>query len=213
MALSNYTELQAAALDWMERAGQTGQTADWVKLAEAKLNRKLGAVETDTTLTGTSGSRSISISAVSMVEPIALMLARVGYDEREVQQQANGTFAYQDTTGEPRIWCIDGENIEFDRVLDQAYPFRLVYRQRFALAASSTNWLLTNHPDVYLAATLMWGAGYNSDWQNGSVFKGMLEEAIPEIRHTIAQNKRGTLRVDPAITMVNTRWRYGVVDY
>lgn len=213
MALSNYTELQAAALDWMERAGQTGQTADWVTLAEAKLNRKLGAVETDVTLTGTANSRTLDISALSIVEPIALFLAETGDDEVMVQPQANGTFPYLDATGQPRIWCIDGTNIEFDRQLDQAYPFRLVYQERFALSVSGTNWLLTNHPDVYLAATMMWGGGYNADWQNGSVWKSMLEEAIPEIKNTIAQNKRGTLRVDRALTMNSRYWQYGAVDY
>jgi len=213
MALANYDDIQATALDYMERAGQTGKTADWVTLAEAKLNRKLGAVEVDATLTGVLASRVIDVSALAIVEPIALFVSPVGDDEREIQQQANGTFPYIDTDGEPRIWCMDGTDINFDRKLDQAYPFRLVYRQRFALATTSTNWLLTNHPDVYLAAVMMWGAGYNSDWQNGSVWKGMLEEAIPEIQHTIAQNKRGMLRVDPAITMVNTRWRYGVDVY
>jgi hypothetical protein len=215
MALDNYSDLQASALDWMERAGQSGKAPDWIKLAEAKLNRKLGAVEVEATLSSVAASRLIDISSLSMVEPIALFIAPPSEDEREIQPQANGTYPLAEITeSQPRIYSIVGSDIQFDRIVDQVYPFRFIYRERFALSdAVPTNWLLTNHPDVYLAATLMWGAGYNQDWQNGPVWKSMLDEAIPEIQHTISKNKRGMLRVDRAITMVNRRWFYGNTDW
>ena len=209
MPLSNYTELQASALDWMTRAGQTGQVVDWIALAEARLNRDLGAVETDTTLTGVANSRRIDISAVSMVQPIALFLAETGNDEVFINPKADGTFPYLTDVGRPSVWSLDGTNIDFDRPLDAAYPFRLRYRQKFNLATSATNWLLTNHPDVYLAATLMWGAGYNEDWSNGSIWKAILEDAIPSIKNTIAQSKRSVSTIDTALPMIGRSWRYG----
>jgi len=199
MALSNYTELQASVLDWMVRAGQTGKVADWITLAEARLNRELGAVETDTTLTGVADSRRIDISALSMVQPIALFLAETGSDEVLIQPATDGTFEYLTTSGRPTRWAIDGTNIDFDRPLDSAYPFRFRYRQRFALATSSTNWLLTNHPDVYLAASIVWGSAYNKNLADASAWKQLLDEAIPSIKNSIAQSKRATLRVDPGL--------------
>lgn len=209
MPLSNYAELQASALDWMTRAGQTGQVADWITLAEARLNRELGAVETDATIVGVPGARSINVSSLAMVQPIALFLAVVGNDEFLLTPKADGTFPYLTSPGTPRVWAVDGTNIDFDRPVDQAYPFRLRYRQRFALATSSTNWLLTNHPDVYLAATIMWGAGYNEDWNGGSVWKGILDQAIPSVRKTIAQNKRAIASVDRALVGIGRSYRYG----
>ena len=202
LALANYTDLQATALDFMERTGVTADTAAvpaWVALAEARLNREIGAVETDASLTGTLNSRTIDISSQSMVQPIALMLAETSIDEREVLFRADGTFPYLTTSGRPDFVCVDGTNLKFDRPLDDTYPFRLRFRQKFRLATASTNWLLTNHPDVYLAATLMWGAGYHTDWPNGESWKAILNEAIPSIKSTIAQNKRGVLTVDNAL--------------
>lgn len=199
MALSNYTELQAAVLDWMVRAGQTAKVVDWITLAEARLNRELGAVETDETLTGVADSRRIDISALSIVQPIALFLAETGSDEVLIQPATDGTFAYLTTSGRPTRWAIDGTNIDFDRPLDSAYPFRFRYRQRFALATSSTNWLLTNHPDVYLAASIVWGSAYNKNLAEASAWKQLLDEAIPSIKSSIAQSKRATLRVDPGL--------------
>lgn len=200
MTLANYSELQTEALDWMERAGQSGKAPTWIVLAEARLNREIGAVETDASLTGTVDSRTIDISSLSMVQPIALWLAETGLDERRVQLQANGTFAQLTTSGYPSQACITGDNLTFDCPLDQAYPFRLVYRQRFALSDNATtNWLLTNHPDVYLAATLMWGAGYDEAWANGQVWKSVLDEGIASVKSQIAANKRGVLRVDDGL--------------
>lgn len=212
MALANYTDLQAAALNIMDRAGGAFDVAaapEWITLAEARLNRELGAVETDTTLTGTIDSRRIDISGLSIVEPIALLLAETGRDELLLTPMTDGTFPYVDHSGRPNIWSIDGTNIDFDRPLDQAYPFRFRFRERFDLATSTTNWLLTNHPDVYLAATLMWGAGYHEEWDKGSVWKSILDEGITGVRRQISRKKPAVLVVDPALQSIGKWFRYG----
>lgn len=207
MALETYAELQSEALSWMTRAGVDDAKAPvWIKLAEARLNRKLGAVEVDTTLTGTVDSRVVSISGLSIVQPIALFVAEVGMDEYEVMPKAAGTFPYLTSSGRPGSYEINGADIKFNRPLDQAYPLRFRYRERFALSNDvTTNWLLTNHPDVYLAATLMWGAGYNESWSEGATWKMILDEAIPEIQSTISQSKRAIAATDPALLNVGRR--------
>jgi hypothetical protein len=213
MALATKAELLASALDWMKRAGQTGQAPDWLTLAEARLNRELGPVETDASRTGTVDSRSISISALSIVEPIALWVTLDTDDEREVQPTSPSNLAYIETSGPPAQWCMDSTtNLKLDRPCDAEYAFRFRYRQRFSLDADGdTNWLLDNHPDIYLAAVLMWGAGYNAAWNNGSIWKGVLDEGIPSVRNSLAQQRRGTLRVDPALQAVGRRTRLELI--
>lgn len=210
MALANYADLQASALDWMTRAGQTGKVADWITLAEARLNRELSPIETDVTLVGTVDSRDIDISTLSMVEPVALWVSPYdGGSELILQPQSAGTMPYVGYSGLPAQWALGGSNITFDRKVSQAYQFRFRYVERFNLSVTSTNWLLTNNPDLYLAATLMWGGGYNEDWANGQVWKSVLDEAIPSVRSLISRNKRGTLRVDPALSSIGSgRWSY-----
>ena len=204
MAIANYTDLKTKVASWLRRSGNStyvSEVPDIVTLAEARLNRELGAVEEDTTLTGTLNSRRIDISAVSVVEPIALFLAESGRDEREVKFKADGTFPYLNTAGRPSFAAIDGTNIDFDRPLDAAYPFRFRYREKFNLSDSATtNWLLTNHPDVYLAACLLWGCTYLQSFQPALAYKSVLDEGIPSVKNIIAQSKRGVLTVDPALT-------------
>lgn len=200
MALSNYSDLLASITSWMARVDLSGSAADFVTLAEARLNRELNPVETDATLTGTVGSRAIDITTQKCVEPIALFLAKSGEDERELVKKTDGTFPYLTESGEPAIWAIDGDEINFDRTLDQAYPFRFRFRQRFALSDTQpTNWLLTNHPDVYLASCLIWGGLFTKNTGYASPFFTALEVGIPEVRNIIAQKKRAVATVDPGL--------------
>lgn len=206
---STYSGLQAAALSFMDR-NDTDEVKGWIRLAEARLNRKLPAVEVDAALTGVAASRNIDISSLSIAQPNALWIADVGGDELPVTLKSLGTMALIDDGGFPTQWAMDvaDSQIVFNRPCDEAYSFRLVYRERFALSDSvATNWLLTNHPDLYLAATMMWGAGYREDMPSGVTWKGLLDEGIDEVRHEIAKNKGNQLSVDPALSLISRPYR------
>lgn len=200
MAISTYSELKTAISDYMARSDLSGNVADFIRLAEARLNRLLNVVETDATLTGIVGSRTVSVSSLSIVEPVSLHVVVDG-DEERVSQKADGQFEYREDSGQPSFWAIDGTNIDFDCPLDEAYSFRFRYQSRFALSdGSPTNKLLTEHPDVYLAASIVWGGLYIKDDSMAAGYKGILDEFIAETRHTLAQSRRGVLTVDPGLT-------------
>lgn len=217
MGLANYIDLQASLQVWVDRAGDAvfvENLPDIITLAEAKLNRAIPAITIDTLLTGVPNSNSIDISALLVTDPIAL-LATNYYPNAEtlLTPKMDGTFAVNQYSYKARYWGIDrGANtIVFDRLLDSAYTFRFRYNQKFNLAVTSTNWLLTNYPDVYMAACLAWSGAFNEDWVNGGQWKGILEEAVPEIKNIIARNRKGDATVDPALqsigrTVNNNQW-------
>ncbi len=200
MSLADYTDLQGQIGNWMANSGLSGQAADFITLAEATLNRELGAVEVDQALTGIALSNAIDISAYAVVEPIALFVAQSGSDEVLLLPQSEGSFPVSATSGFPAYWSIDGTSINFDCPLDQAYNFRFRYRQRFALSDTApTNWLLTNHPDVYLAAVLVWSGMYKRNQDIPANMSAVLSTGIPAVKRELAQKRRGTLRIDPAL--------------
>lgn len=211
MAISTYTELKSAITDYMEREELSGKAEEWISLAEARLNRKLEVVETDVTLTGTAASRQIDISSYSVIEGVALFLNDDG-DELELTKRPEGSYPQTDDQDEPEIWSIDGDYINFDCKLDQAYTFRFRYVGRFALTdAAPTNSLLTNHPDIYLMACIAWGGLYtqNSDLVIG--YKALLDEFIVETQVHLSKKKRGVLTVDPALSSIGKTY-YGTWD-
>ncbi len=58
-------------------------------------------------------------------------------------------------SGKPFVFTIEGENLLLGPTPDIAYTINAIYYARFpALLTAGTNWLLTNHPSLYLYACL-----------------------------------------------------------
>lgn len=208
--IESFDQLKSSVATYMARTDVTGSAEEFIQLAEARLNRELDPIELDTTLTGTSDSREIDVSALQMEKPIALFLQRDGLNEYQVTPKAPGTFARVAVNGLPRFFSFDQdeEKIEFERKLDSAYSFRLRYEQYFALSdTATTNWLLTHHPDVYLAAVLVWGGLFIRDNPYAAQFQAVLNSGIAEVKSAIAQTKRGSLTVDNALQRIGSRTR------
>jgi hypothetical protein len=64
---------------------------------------------------------------------------------------------------------------------------------------------LTNHPDVYLAAVLVWGGVFIQDDPTASRWVSILSNGIPSVRNIIAQGKRALLSVDPVLAPSRNR--------
>lgn len=200
MAFATKANLKTALAAWMKRASISTSADDCITLAEAGFNRVLGEILTSTTLTGTVSSREISVTSVA--EPIALFLAETGLKEVELTKKMDGTFEYSVTSDRPCIWAFNAaaSKIYFDCPLSGAYPFRFKHRQRFSLAADGdTNWLLTDHPDLYLAASIVWGALFTDDDGKAGKWNTVLTNGIKEVKAYISAQNRSELTVDPAL--------------
>ncbi len=209
MAISTYSELKPAISDWMDRSDISGNAADFVTLAEARLNRILEGSEADATLTGTVDSRRISISALSVREPVALFIVNASGDERELVQKADGNFPYSATSGEPTFWAVDGTGIDFDCPLNAAYTFRFRYGGKLALSdAAPTSTFLTENPDIYLAASILWGSMFVNDMGKATAYRTAWDEFVAEHNYAESRKKRAILAPDPALAAMGSRRFY-----
>lgn len=211
MAINSYSTLKTAVQNWMDRSDISGDVADVVMLAEAHLNREIDTVETDVTLTGSVGSRSISVSAYDFLETVGLFLVDAqDQQEYEILQQADGYSPYTTINGRPQWYAIDNSNIDFNCPLDQAYSFRWRYRGKLALSDSvTTNWLLEDHPDVYLSACIVWGGLLVQDDARLQTFSAALARGMSKIKGIIAKNKRGRTFVDESLApRIDTSWQW-----
>lgn len=216
MAISTYSELQTEISDWLARSDISGKATTMISLAEARLNREIPATVTDVSLTGTIGSRRIDISPYNVVEPLRLFQVPATGREYEVTKKQDGDFTYTSNAGLPSFWAADENStaIDFDCPLSEAFQFRFRCRQRFGLSdIVTTNWLLTNHPDMYLLACLVWGGAYIKDFAYASTLKGALDEAMGEVKNIIAKQNKATLNVDPALSRIGRRRYYYSDDF
>ena len=87
-----------------------------------------------------------------------------------------------------------------------AFLFR--YRQKFALSdAVPTNWLLTNHPDIYLAAVLVW-SGLLITAEDVGMWNALLQSGIATLKQLDAKADSDVeLEVDPGL-LVRRRYDF-----
>jgi hypothetical protein len=207
MAFDTKSDLKTKAASWLKRTGNAtyeAQVDDFIILGESKMNREIGGpIENEAARTGTIDSRAVSISALSIVEPLSLFIADPGgtFDELPLQKQTPSNLPAIATSGKPTMWVMDSTtNIKFERPCDQAYAFRFRFRGKAQLAADGdTNWLLQNHPDAYLEATLLWGAEYLEWGEHADRWKRNLRGAIVDIKAELGRRNSGTMRADPAL--------------
>lgn len=204
MALGTYSQLKTAIETWMARTGDTeisGNAIDLVTLAEDRLNRDLPlrTMMSNATLTATASSRSIALPS-DFYEPGALWLTTFGVNNW-LTPFVQDNVEMQVPAGTPRAWCINGTNIDLDRPADQAHTFTFRYRKSFALSdTTSSNWLLSNHPSVYLEACLAEAEKLAKDWESYAVRNSIVSEMIDKIGWKDSRNvSLAPLAVDAAI--------------
>lgn len=168
----NYGELKAAIASWLKRSDLTATLPIFVQLAEARISRefRLRSQLTITTLTASSGSAALP---TGFLEFKALVYAddatplRVGTLEQVLGDRAR-ISGYR-----PKFCMVTGDAIQFGPAADSSYTLNAAYYAKFAAlsADADTNWLLTNHPGVYLWAALAEAAPWTLEDQRIAVWE------------------------------------------
>jgi hypothetical protein len=168
MALATYSDLQTSIAGWLNRSDLTAVIPDFVTLAEGKIARDLRIRKqvVNTTLTTVAGTQTVSlpsdflelenISLTSTSPPGALSVVTPEIMDRKYPAGYG--------TGQPVVYALVADTIQFGPTPDAAYTVSLDYYQRFAaLSVTPTNWLLTNYPSIYLFGALAEAASYLMD--------------------------------------------------
>lgn len=171
MTISTYSELKDAISNWSGRAdlatggANVNRVDEIIDNAEAMLNRDFRALQQETK------NASYSITGEYVAVPSDFLEVRS--IELETSPRVALTYlpddaqvtAYNTGTGEPRFFTVAGTNLRFAPVPDATYTATLCYYAKIAALSGSatTNWFLTAHPDIYLAACQMWTAIFLRD--------------------------------------------------
>lgn len=183
MALANYTDLIASVASWRNRTDLTAQMPDFVALAESRIARdlKLRKQNTAGTISTSASTRAaalpadwISFESLNVDGSSDSLLRFVSMEYLDLQFPENGF------SGKPVVYSIEGDNVMFGPMPDDVYTINVNYLARFpALQANSTNWLMTNHPNVYLYACLLEASLFIMDDEGakkwGALYTGAVE--------------------------------------
>lgn len=185
MAIGTYDELKTAIGSWTHRSDLSSQYANFILLAEARMTRLIQGRETEIEeeLTATPASRYIALPA-SFKRPVALWLTNTT-PRLLLTQRRPDQIEFAGSTGQPLVWAIDGANIAFDVLAESALTFDFRYQQAFALSATNTtNYVLTQYPDVYLFGALCEAARYLKDMTALGMYEPLFQRALKEATDT-----------------------------
>lgn len=185
MPLNTYTDLQVSIGSWLNRRDLTAQIPDFIVMAEANLRRRL-KVRDEVARVQTTISTQYTELPDDFRSLKSIKLIVNGIDQPFEQCSAAGIIARRGergpVTGQPRYYAIVGNALEVERVPDTSYVLEMSYYANIpALAANTTNWLLTKHPDLYLYSSLLQSAPFLKDDDRVQVWQSIVEGTFAEI--------------------------------
>jgi len=167
MALDTYSGLKTTIADYLNRDDLTSIIPSFITLAEAKFNRKLRVRQMVKRATSTIDTQYFAFpSDFLQAKELQLNTNPITYLQYVTQNQ--GDYGSQNvylSAGKPAYYTIIGSQIEVIPTPDTGYTGELTYYGKItALSDSSTsNWLLTYAPDLYLYGSLLEATPYLKD--------------------------------------------------
>jgi hypothetical protein len=166
MSLSNWSDLQSTLNNWLGTNFYADQYGTWARLIEARVDRELRTRHQESTSTLTLSAAYIDLESdpADWLEFGFLELATDPPCELQMESPQNYARFRDDGSGTPRWFHFRGNRIYFRPAPDGTYTLNESHYEKIdGLEANSTNWLMTNHPDVYLFGMLTMAADFKRD--------------------------------------------------
>lgn len=199
MAISTYSELKDAVANWTARSdlasggSNINRVDEIIDNAEAMLNRDLRARDMETK------NAAYSITGEYVAVPTDFLEVRSF--ELEVTPRVSLVFLPDDSqndmygtgSGEPRFFSVAGGNFRFAPVPDGTYTATLSYYAKVpALSGTqTTNWVLTSHPDLYLAACMIWAGAFLKDGASVNEWRSVYTGMVGDLQRSSARSRWG----------------------
>ncbi len=206
MAISNYSELQTAVADWLHDDILTPKVPDFITLGEVTLNRRLRLMQQEEVATiNTSITDRFGTLPSDFLELIDLALYSDGYPQTltqitlaKINENATNIYAM------PRFYAVSS-SIIFDVISDEVYPCQLRYYKKLDIEADTTNFVLTNYPDLYLYSALLASAPYIENDARISTWASLLDSAIASTIKADGRSRGKTMLVADAGLLMRSK--------
>lgn len=182
MAITTYAELQTAIADFLNRDDLTSAIPNFIALAEADVAKKVRhwLQEKKVRAPFDEGFEFLPddwLATISLRNEDGTEIQQVGVTEMAHLKHVN-------TTGKPQYYRVEAGRIEVFPTPDVSYNVDLVYYGRIPSLsdAATTNWLLTNHPDILLYGSLLQSAPYLGEDARVTVWGALYTAAIEALQ-------------------------------
>lgn len=186
MAITNYTNLQSTIADYLNRDDLTSVIPVFIQLAEAQMNRDIRHYEMEARSTGVqdAGDEYMQVPS-TWLENIRAHVQGGGTTPLDLISRAamaDKRAGQEDTSGRPEYYCMADGQFQLYPTPDAEYTIELLFYEKIpALATNSTNWLLEEHPDVYLYGSLIHSAPYLAEDERATIWTQLYAAAAKRV--------------------------------
>jgi len=164
MSITTYAELKSTIADYLNRSDLTSIIPTFISLAESGFQRTIRHWRMHKRATSNLESEFSAVpsdylesirwhittappSVIEYASPVEIMTSKTGNN---------------DTTGRPTLFSVVNSEFQVWPRPDQTYGSELLFYSKIPILSDSntSNWLLEDHPDLYLYASLQASAPY-----------------------------------------------------
>ena len=187
MAITTYDQLKDAVGNWLDRTDLDDRIPEFIELAEANFNRVIRQPDMITKNDSFSIAGRYTTLPTDTLEivRIVLDLTPVIVLEYMTPEELSERRITLTGTGKPDYFTTIGgsaNQLEVLRSPDDTYTASIIYYTRIPALADGTNWLLTNHPDIYLFGALVEAEPYLKNDERMPMWTSRLDKALNDLR-------------------------------
>lgn len=184
MALTTYTELQTAVINWLDREDLNARVPEFISLAEARIARRLRArgVEERSTTVMVEGQEYYTLPT-DFLEARRVKINSNPIRVLKYKTPTQITKMFPDSSGgASRYYTIIGEEIQLKPSPNSNDTLEIAYFTKLLPLSDSnlTNWLTANAPDLLLYGSLIEAEAYLVNDPRIAIWKGAFDESIDE---------------------------------
>ena len=201
MAISTYSELLTATANWLGRADLTSRIPEFIALFEAKFNREARVPQQERRNPAFSIASEYETVPTDFIELRSIHLTTDPKRPMSSMPPDQEVMFYNSGSGIPLFVSVTGHtatdgtlSLRFAPVPDGSYTAVLTYYAKLPglnATTQTTNWLLTNHPDLYLYGVLLEAAAFVENDSRVSLWKSAYDMAIGGLRNSTNRARWG----------------------
>lgn len=187
MSYDTYANLQTEIKAWLKRTSMADTIVEgFIALAESEMNRKLRTRNQEVRETFTLSTQYTDLTtltnAVLEMRNLQINTDPVRALEYRTPYQLDNEMP-SDTVGKPAYYTIHGDDLEVKPIPDTSYTAEASFYSKIAALSDSntTNWILANHPNIYLFGALYYGNIYIEEPGSAQSYKTLFEAAMDEL--------------------------------
>lgn len=190
---TTYAELQAEVADFLNRDDLTAVIPSFIQMAEAQLNRDVRHRNMEVRKDAQIDDQYLATPS-DFLEVVRLRLMGTTQQAMNLvsrDEMADWRYNNSDVAGKPLYYCVSGCEFELYPTPDSTYDIEILYVQKIPALTdeNTTNWLLTDAPDLYLYAVLVETAIYLRDDERLASFGAMYQSKLAALN---TSSRKGT---------------------